>query len=236
MTKYLAAFFASVTVLFPVVASADQLSELQAQVQILQQLLNQLREQTGTGTTHGTTTCTPLSGPVAPGASGSNVSALQQFLARDTAVYPEGKVTGYYGSLTTAAVQRFQAKYNIVHSGTPSTTGYGKVGPKTLEVINSMCGVATNNVGAFMQVSPDEGKAPLQVNVQVTVNTINSCAAATYQLNFGDQSPLQQIQVPAGTCQPLQQTYVHTYSTPALYEIVLSAGNHSSQSQVVVQP
>src|SRR3989344_2866390 len=230
--KYIVAFLTSITVLFPAVASADQISDMRAQIQVLQQLLAQLRGQTGTGPT----VCTPLSGPVAPGSSGPNVSALQRFLARDPAIYPEAKVTGYYGSLTTTAVQRFQAKYNIVNSGSPSTTGYGKVGPKTLEVINSLCGIPSDNVAAFMQVSPDEGDAPLQVNVQVTVNTLGSCAAATYKVDFGDQTQPVEIQVPAGTCQPLQKTYVHTYTQPAVYEVVLSSGGHSSQSQVVVQP
>ncbi|HEY4513708.1 MAG TPA: peptidoglycan-binding protein [Candidatus Paceibacterota bacterium] len=70
-----------------------------------------------------------------PGDSGSEVSALQTFLAADTSVYPEGLVTGYYGSLTTAAVQRYQCKNGIVCSGSVATTGYGRVGPATLAKI-----------------------------------------------------------------------------------------------------
>ena len=70
-----------------------------------------------------------------PGSSGQSVSDLQVFLATDPAVYPEGLVTGFYGSLTTTAVQRFQTKYSIVVSGSVSTTGYGRVGPVTLAKI-----------------------------------------------------------------------------------------------------
>lgn len=38
---------------------------------------------------------------------------------------------GYWGPITIEAVQKFQAKYSIVWSGTPATTGYGALGPKT---------------------------------------------------------------------------------------------------------
>jgi peptidoglycan hydrolase-like protein with peptidoglycan-binding domain len=44
------------------------------------------------------------------GSSGAQVSALQQFLAADPAIYPEGLVTGYFGPLTQAAVMRYQCQ------------------------------------------------------------------------------------------------------------------------------
>lgn len=59
------------------------------------------------------------------------VKILQQLLAQDKEIYPEGLVTGYFGSLTRAAVQRFQAKYGIVDSGDENSTGLGLVGPRT---------------------------------------------------------------------------------------------------------
>ncbi|MEI6057658.1 MAG: peptidoglycan-binding domain-containing protein, partial [bacterium] len=45
--------------------------------------------------------------------------------------------TGYYGALTTTAVQAFQKKYGIVTTGTPGTTGFGSVGAKTRTKINT---------------------------------------------------------------------------------------------------
>lgn len=71
------------------------------------------------------------------GMSGSDVSSLQTFLAQDSTLYPEGLVTGYYGQLTMSAVQRFQARNGIVSSGTPASTGYGRVGPTTRAAINA---------------------------------------------------------------------------------------------------
>lgn len=46
--------------------------------------------------------------------------------------------TGYYGSVTEAAVEAFQSKYGIVSSGTPTTTGYGRCGPSTMAELNKL--------------------------------------------------------------------------------------------------
>lgn len=62
------------------------------------------------------------------GAEGADVKALQEYLAQDSSLYPQGKATGYYGSLTKAAVGRFQEKYGLA---VKSDSGYGYVGPKT---------------------------------------------------------------------------------------------------------
>lgn len=70
------------------------------------------------------------------GSQGSEVSALQMYLATKTSHYPEALVTGYFGALTQAAVRRFQCAEEIVCSGDPGTTGYGRVGPKTLLQLN----------------------------------------------------------------------------------------------------
>lgn len=71
------------------------------------------------------------------GMSGGDVSTLQTYLASNNNVYPSGLVTGYFGQLTKAAVERFQANEGIVSAGTSATTGYGRVGPATIAAINS---------------------------------------------------------------------------------------------------
>ena len=96
-------------------------------------------------------TPTPLGSPIPPikikitftqllkrNSRGSQVSALQEFLKRDKTLYPEGIISGFFGPATERAVQRFQAKYNLVTKGTPSTTGYGAVGPKTRSQLNAL--------------------------------------------------------------------------------------------------
>lgn len=87
------------------------------------------------------------------GMTGSDVSMLQSFLATDVSLYPEGLVTGYYGSLTAAAVARFQTRNDLA--------SVGRVGPLTLPVLN-----AQMSVGLVGNTSAS--KAPAIANVTVT--------------------------------------------------------------------
>ncbi len=99
---------------------------------------------TSTPATTPTTTvtpATPASGSftknLAPGSSGSEVTLLQQTLFQD-GDYPQDIVSGYYGALTEQAVKVFQAKYGIIDYGSPATTGYGAVGPKTRKELDGV--------------------------------------------------------------------------------------------------
>lgn len=74
------------------------------------------------------------------GDRGSEVTELQTYLATNASIYPEGLITGYFGQLTKAAVERFQTTQGIISQGTPATTGYGRVGPQTMARINSLLG------------------------------------------------------------------------------------------------
>lgn len=196
------------------------------------------------GTTGGTvdsSACPNIGRSLKKGVSGDDVRRLQQFLAEDPTVYPEGLVTGYYGALTEAAVRRWQAKYQVVSSGTPETTGYGVVGPRTAAAIALLCstragGSANSNpsVGGYIQVSPISGAAPLTVTITATVNTAGSCAGATYTLDFGDRTTVQNIPVSTGNCKEVAQTFTHTYQYGGVYQIVLSAGGHRTTATVQV--
>ena len=70
------------------------------------------------------------------------IACLQQFLkSQGVDVYPEGLVTGYFGSLTTQAVVRFQEKYKseiLTPLGLSYGTGY--VGSATRVKINQLMG------------------------------------------------------------------------------------------------
>lgn len=73
------------------------------------------------------------------GMSGEDVKLLQEFLATDPEIYPEGKVTGYFGKLTAKAVKNFQKKAGVEQ--------VGNVGPKTLQKINELLTEGAGNSG-----------------------------------------------------------------------------------------
>lgn len=64
------------------------------------------------------------------GVSGDEVKKLQEFLAQFPDIYPEARVTGYFGPKTEAAVKRLQEKQGI--------EVIGIVGPKTLAKLNEL--------------------------------------------------------------------------------------------------
>lgn len=92
-------------------------------------------------TTPVTSTLPPVSGGTSfttllrIGVKNNQVTLLQQLLAKNPTLYPEGLVTGYFGPATSRAVGRFQVKYGIASPGNP---GYGQVGPLTRKTLNSV--------------------------------------------------------------------------------------------------
>jgi len=106
------------------------------------------------------------------GMRGSDVSALQAFLALDNTIYPQGLVTGYFGSLTKSAVSNFQARNGI------STVG--RVGPQTMAAINAQM----NNSG----VTSLDGK--MRVIEPVSLSTSNTQATLSWNTGEGSVSSI----------------------------------------------
>ncbi len=130
------------------------------------------------------------------GSQGEDVSDLQRFLTK-TGDYTYGEVTGYFGAATEAAVQRYQARNNILSSGTPDTTGYGAVGPNTrTHIMANQSGAVLSHIGMVNGVSDDnlfgdddntvpppsaKGTSTVAVSGPVTVAATNKipCSAGT---------------------------------------------------------
>lgn len=74
---------------------------------------------------------------LAIGSRGSSVAGLQNLLIRLSFLkVTSADVLGLYGPKTERAVKDFQCAHKIVCSGTPATTGWGFVGPKTQTVLD----------------------------------------------------------------------------------------------------
>ena len=116
-----------------------------------------------------------ITGQLDLGDRGAQVSELQTFLSTDVSLYPSRLVTGYFGPLTQGGVEKFQVAQGIVSEGTPETTGYGRVGPRTMTAINARM-VATGG-GGFDKNAP--------VISGLSVSTSNSSATLNWNTNEG---------------------------------------------------
>jgi len=74
------------------------------------------------------------------GSRGNEVRMLQECLARDKEVYPEGEITGYFGPKTKQAVIRFQEKYaKDILTPIGLSRGTGDVKSMTRKKLNRIC-------------------------------------------------------------------------------------------------
>jgi len=74
------------------------------------------------------------------GSKGKEVEELQKCLAKDSSVYPEGEITGYFGKKTEEAVIKFQEKYkDEILTPWGFTKGTGIVSKTTRKKLNEIC-------------------------------------------------------------------------------------------------
>jgi hypothetical protein len=58
-----------------------------------------------------------LKSGITEGSSSDDVKSIQEILATDSTIYPEGKITGYFGPMTKEALMRFQKRHNLTVTG-----------------------------------------------------------------------------------------------------------------------
>ncbi|MBI4225331.1 MAG: fibronectin type III domain-containing protein [Candidatus Sungbacteria bacterium] len=83
------------------------------------------------------TSPTLFTGNLSYGMRSESVRTLQRILIAK-GLLREGNDSGFFGSLTLAAVKKFQCSQKIVCSGSARTTGYGFVGAKTRAKLGGM--------------------------------------------------------------------------------------------------
>ncbi len=154
------------------------------------------------------------------GSTGSDVTELQTYLATNASIYPSGLVTGYFGPLTQAAVQRFQTAQGLVSSGSPDTTGYGRVGPQTMMRINSLLVSGGNNNNQMpWDVAPILSTPAIQYSDRSVVMTWTTNEPAQGQVYY-DTIPLRSDEATG----PRQLPYVSganvTGSTGQIYHTI----------------
>lgn len=116
------------------------------------------------------------------GMSGSDVSSLQAYLATDATIYPQGLVTGYFGSLTKSAVSNFQARNGIAT--------VGRVGPVTLSLINQRMGNtdSMSPVISSLNVSTTNSTVSMNWNTNENASAVIYYSASQLSLQEGSQT------------------------------------------------
>ncbi len=157
------------------IVSAITIAELSAQITALQAQLLALQGQSATGYT--------FSADLKMGSTGADVKNLQMVLNKDAAtqvaasgVGSPGYETEYFGSLTKAAVVKFQNKYaSEILTPIGLTTGTGYVGSMSRAKLNAMGGVVITP-----PVTPPGTPAPVGtgLTVETGVQPVASLAPA----------------------------------------------------------
>ena len=141
--QYLVASFIISTLFVPLLASAATADEIRAQIQSLLSQITALQAQLNNLTTSTISTpsnsCPNLYRALSRGSRGSDVISLQQFLIAQ-GLLSNDLATGFFGSMTEAATQRWQAQNSVVSYGDVNTTGYGVIGIRTRAAIAAKCG------------------------------------------------------------------------------------------------
>lgn len=117
---------------FALAESGDVQAKIAALLEQIKQLQVLIAQLQGASTVQCIDISTDLSSDDDDANTNGEVTKIQKFLSSlGQDIYPEGRVTGYFGPATMRAVQRWQAAHNIVSSGDPDSTGFGFVGRRT---------------------------------------------------------------------------------------------------------
>ncbi|GEM_PF-1700827 len=104
------------------------------------------------------------------GMTGNEIKKLQTFLKQFPDIYPEGLVTGYYGSLTETAVRKLQKKQGL--------QAVGIVGPKTLETLKTLATTTDNRTGQSPELATTSSSS-IKTSLQLLPVSGTSLATTT---------------------------------------------------------
>ena len=114
----LALMFAAVMFVSTGVGSANaQTASINDMLTMIQNLMTQIEQLQKQLNTVKSEVKNVLKEGLREGMTDADIAKLQELLATDPTIYPEGKKTGYYGPLTKEAVKRLQARHGVIATG-----------------------------------------------------------------------------------------------------------------------
>jgi peptidoglycan hydrolase-like protein with peptidoglycan-binding domain len=166
--------------------------------------------------------CFPFVRSLSVGASGSDVTALQEYLSQQG--YFNASTTGYFGMITKAAVGNWQAKSGVAAS---DTAGNGIFGPLSRTYFGRSCMTGNGNNNSSTQsfsANPQSGIAPLTVQFTSTAPQGNNIGSA---VDFGDNTTGTLAFVPVCSNCNARAMGSHTYASAGIYTATLTSGTCS---------
>lgn len=165
--------------------------------------------------------CLPFVRSLSVGATGSDVTTLQTFLAARG--YLKVSPTGYFGPLTRAAVASWQTDGSVAAQG---SAGSGIFGPLSRAFFARSCGTTTTpppaTGPATFFANPQSGAAPLTVQFTSSAPQGSNVGSS---VNFGDGSSGTLAFAPTCSgCNALAMVS-HTYAAAGSYTATLTSGN-----------
>jgi peptidoglycan hydrolase-like protein with peptidoglycan-binding domain len=161
----------------PLAANATLLETLYAQLKPLEAQIRPPEATSQASTPRHAPSCAPLtlSRSLSLGSTGSEVSALQQFL-QSQGYYTSPSITGYFGSVTAKAVAAFQSAHGIA--------AIGSVGPLTstkIAALSASCASSggTSSSGALPLKAADAGGNLSTASASAVATTLASSGGGT---------------------------------------------------------
>ena len=198
-------------------AFAQSSADLQAQIAALLAQIQMLQSQLGSGS--GSTGSYNFTTDLTLGSRGADVTALQQMLI-NKGFLAIAAPTGYFGSMTQAALGKFQASVGI-----SPTAGY--FGPKTRAYVNSMGGVVTPpSGGGGGVVVPSSG---------LSVGLASDNPVAGSLLNGAGRVPVMAVNFTAGNSGAINVNQVKFSKTGVVSDSSISGAYLVENGKVVAQ-
>jgi len=205
-------------------ANAQTTADLQAQIAALLAQIQQLQAQLGSSSSSSTTmaSCYPFSSDLTVGSTGAAVTALQQILIAKGYLTAVSAPTGYFGSLTQAAVAKWQAANGI----TPSA---GYFGPKSRAFYASSC-VSTTTTTTTTTTGTTTAPA-----TGLAVGLASDSPAAGSLVSGAARTPVLGVDFTAGNSGAVTVTDVKFQKTGVLSDSSVSGAYLIQNGQVIAQ-
>src|ERR1700722_16495509 len=216
-------------------ANAQTTADLQAQIAALLAQIQQLQTQLGSSSSSSSTSmtsCYPFSSDLTVGSTGAAVTALQQILINKGYLTAVSAPTGYFGSLTQAAVGKWQAANGI-------TPDAGYFGPKSRAFYASSCvGTTTTTTTTTTGGTGTTTVAPatgLSVSLASDNPGAGSLISGTGTGSGAARVPVLAVDLTAGTSGGVTVSAINFTKTGVLSDNAISGAYLVQNGQVVAQ-